>query len=119
MKKDTIRLHEKYGLNPTIPICYLCGKERNEIALRGADYKEETPKDMVIDRVPCQECEERLVEYAAMIEMESEEAGVTTGRVLWIKRDRLTPDDREQKIFFIERELAENLQLVALLLEMA
>lgn len=119
MKKDTIRLHDKYGLNPTIPICHLYGKERNEIALLGATYKGEAPKNMIIDHVPCQECEERLVDYAAMIEMESKEAGVTTGRVLWIKRDRLTSDDREQKIFFIEKELAVNLQLVALLLEMA
>jgi len=32
-----IRLHKEYGLNPTIIECIICGKEKNEIALLGAE----------------------------------------------------------------------------------
>ena len=28
---------DKNGLNPTIPLCYYCGKEKNQIVLTGAE----------------------------------------------------------------------------------
>lgn len=30
-----IKISPKYGLNPTIPVCFWCGKQKNEIALMG------------------------------------------------------------------------------------
>lgn len=30
-----IEISPKHGLNPTIPVCFWCGKEKNEIALLG------------------------------------------------------------------------------------
>lgn len=60
MGKNDIRLSKKYGLNPTIPICFWCGKERNEIALlghigkRGEDI--EAPQNMILDYNPCGDC---------------------------------------------------------------
>ena len=35
MSKGDIRLSKKYGVNPSIPICFWCGQEKNEIALLG------------------------------------------------------------------------------------
>ena len=32
---NAIKVSPKYGLNPTIPVCFWCGKERGEIALMG------------------------------------------------------------------------------------
>jgi len=32
-KRDGIKLSPKYGINPTIPLCFWCGQEKNEIAL--------------------------------------------------------------------------------------
>lgn len=43
---SSVRLHPKYGVNPTIPTCFWCGKDKNEIALLGAAYKEEAPMHM-------------------------------------------------------------------------
>jgi hypothetical protein len=34
-----MRLHNEYGLNPTIPICFFCGESKDEVALLGANYK--------------------------------------------------------------------------------
>lgn len=61
-----IRLSPKYGVNPTIPVCFWCGKERGEIALMGhiGDGRKhedlEAPKYMVIDFEPCEECQRNM-----------------------------------------------------------
>ncbi len=70
-----IRISPKHGVNPTIPICFWCGKEKNEIALLGrisskkvvknawdgtstqiTDSDMEAPKNMILDYEPCDEC---------------------------------------------------------------
>ena len=53
----SIKLSPKYGVNPTLPICFWCGKEKGEIALLGKlkDDKE-APKNCVLDYEPCDEC---------------------------------------------------------------
>lgn len=58
----SIRLSPKHGLNPTIPVCFWCGKERNEIALLGRVGKSdaEAPMHAVIDFVPCDECRQKM-----------------------------------------------------------
>lgn len=58
----SIKISPKYGVNPTIPVCFWCGSERNEIALmgkigdgrKGEDF--EAPKHMVLDYEPCDKC---------------------------------------------------------------
>lgn len=52
-----IALHPKYGLNPTMPVCFWCGADKGEIALLGNKYKEQAPPKMVLDYVPCLNCE--------------------------------------------------------------
>lgn len=63
-----IEISPKHGLNPTIPVCFWCGKDKNEIAIlgrirekdkndrpvRGSDV--EAPRKMVLDYEPCDEC---------------------------------------------------------------
>ena len=51
-----MRLHPKYGLNPTMPICIFCGKDKGEVALLGAAYSGEAPPKMIMDDVPCEAC---------------------------------------------------------------
>ena len=74
-----IRLSPKYGLNPTIPVCFWCGEEKNEIALLGrlsskktvktawdgestkaVDSDIEAPRHCVIDYEPCDECKKNM-----------------------------------------------------------
>lgn len=54
-----IKISPKHGLNPTIPVCFWCGKNKNEIVLLGKlkDDKE-APKNVVMDYEPCEKCAE-------------------------------------------------------------
>lgn len=68
---SSIKVSPKYGVNPTIPVCFFCGKLKNEIALmgkmggRGEDL--EAPRNMVIDYEPCDECKEMMSKGVALI----------------------------------------------------
>lgn len=61
-----VKLSPKYGVNPTIPVCFWCGEERGEIALLGhigngrkhEDF--EAPMHMVLDYEPCEKCRENM-----------------------------------------------------------
>lgn len=67
----SISLHPKHGLNPTIPACFYCGKDKDMIALLGAEYKEEAPMHMVIDIEPCDQCKEKYADYTLLVEVKS------------------------------------------------
>lgn len=57
----SIRISEKYGVNPTIPVCFWCGKEKNEVALLGKLKGDiEAPKNCVLDYEPCDECKNKM-----------------------------------------------------------
>lgn len=52
-----IKLSPKYGVNPTIPVCFWCGKPKNELALLGRLKDDaEAPRNCVFDYEPCEEC---------------------------------------------------------------
>ena len=57
----SIRLHKKYGLNPTIPLCFICRKPFNELILLGAGYKERAPMYMVVGLRICEDCRARFL----------------------------------------------------------
>ena len=52
-----IRLSEKHGVNPAIPLCFFCLKPKNEILLPGKMRNDmEAPRNAVWDMRPCDEC---------------------------------------------------------------
>lgn len=58
----SIRISEKHGANPTIPICFFCGEDKNEVALLGKlSGDKEAPMRMWIngDYEPCDECKKK------------------------------------------------------------
>ena len=64
-----IKISPKYGVNPTIPVCFWCGKQKNEIALMGRMTDDiEAPKNMVLDYVPCEECQNHMNMGVAVLE---------------------------------------------------
>lgn len=88
---DSIRLHPKYGVNPTIPVCYWCGKDRNEVALLGAAYKSEAPMHMVIDMEPCKDCADKWAQGIVLFEATPGKDGPEfTGRWAVIKEEAVT-----------------------------
>lgn len=87
---SSIRLHSKHGLNPTIPVCFLCGKEKNEIALLGAAYKSEAPMHMCINKEPCDQCKEYMKQGILLISVRDntdQENPYRTGHIAVIKEE--------------------------------
>ena len=57
---DNIKVSPKHGLNPTIPQCFWCGKDKNEVALFGKMNKEDSQasRRVIMDYEPCDKCKE-------------------------------------------------------------
>ena len=64
----SIRLSENHGVNPTIPVCFWCGKEKNEIALLGRLKGDmEAPRNALLDYQPCEECKKKWAKAIMLI----------------------------------------------------
>lgn len=108
----SIHLSEKYGLNPAIPICFICGNEKNEIILAGKISKDiEAPKNSVWDYTPCNKCIEYMKQGIILISVKDGETGnnpYRTGGWVVIKEEALKnviDNDHEMfrtRISFIE-----------------
>jgi len=86
MSEKGMYLHPKYGLAPTIPQCLYCGKDKNEIALLGRQWKGEgePPHRMVIDYEPCDSCMKKIREegYVGFFATECGHAGLIKRELL-------------------------------------
>ena len=106
MMGKSIRLHPKHGLNPTVPICFYCQKEKGEVALLGAAYKGEAPMHMVLDLVPCEKCKEKIGDGVILLEKHDREAK-PTGRFIVLRREswsRYFNIPTPQKMAYADRE---------------
>lgn len=111
---SAIILHEKYGLNTTIPQCFICGKPKNEIVMLGAAYKEEAPMHMCIDKVPCDECK-KLTEQGILLVVVKDNTDhdnpYRTGQIVVIKEEAFKKIFNEkiplQRIAFVEETVFE------------
>ena len=106
MAINEIRVSPKYGLNPTMSVCFWCGKERGDIAIMGhigdgrkhEDIK--APRHMVIDYEPCDECKRKMALGFTVMEATTAPNSVTsvqiqsgvfpTGRFVVVKREAVT-----------------------------
>lgn len=109
-----IRLHKEYGLNPTIPICFYCRKEKNEVALLGAKYVTEAPRHMIIDKQPCDWCRDNMQKGIVFIEVTgTQDSPQPTGCYAVVKEEAaqcLFPEHlwyriKDQRLCFIEPTL--------------
>ena len=99
----SIKLSPQHGLNPTIPVCFFCGKEKNEIVLLGKINREddEAPRKMIVDFTPCEDCQKKFAEGVLLIEVTSypeyigmpiAENAYPTGRYAVVKPEALRGD---------------------------
>lgn len=99
----SIKLSPQHGLNPTIPVCFFCGKDKNEIVLLGKINREddEAPRKMIVDFEPCDECKKKFAEGVLLIEvtqspeyigMPIAENAYPTGRYVVVKPEALNGD---------------------------
>lgn len=104
-----IELSPEYGLNPTLPVCFFCGEEKNEIALmgrmrsrKGARDDLEAPKRMLLDYEPCDKCREKFSQGVLLIEVNSypmadnqppiQEGAYPTGKYVVVNPEALVED---------------------------
>ena len=84
---SSITLSPRYGVNPTIPVCFWCGEEKNEIALLGhiGDGRKhedfEAPRYSVINYEPCDKCREHMALGFTVIEATSKPNRVSSKEI--------------------------------------
>jgi hypothetical protein len=65
-----MKLSPKHGVNATIPVCFWCGKPKNEIALMGQLKDDaEAPRNAVFDYEPCDACKSERALGIALVEV--------------------------------------------------
>ena len=83
-----ITLHPEHGLNPTLCVCFWCGRDRGDIALLGYNKGQEAPRRCVTDLEPCDVCRGQ---WAQGILVREARAGLDgpefTGRWLVLSRE--------------------------------
>lgn len=73
MPNKNIKLSPKYGLNPCVPVCFFCQKEKNELLLLGHIGNKrkhediQAPSHMVFDYEPCENCKTIMSQGITMI----------------------------------------------------
>lgn len=68
--KDSIPLHPKYGLNPSMEVCFYCQKETGSIVLLGNKYPDEAPRHITTSYEPCEKCKEAFSQGFLLLEAE-------------------------------------------------
>lgn len=118
----SIEISPKYGVNPTIPVCFWCGKDKNEIALmgrvrerdphtgravKGSDV--EMPMHIVLNYEPCDCCKEQFNKGVQLIECNSRPVD---------ERPALFKDDKGNPIYPTGRYVVLNPQAVQRIFDM-
>lgn len=89
-KKDSIPLHPKYGVNPAVAVCLVCG-DSHSVLLYGNNLKEEAPREVPMGI--CTKCEKGIAEGVVWcVEVAEDEPGLMngatrTGRIFGVKRE--------------------------------
>ena len=108
-----IKVSEKYGINPSVDTCFICGKETN-VVLLGTSYKDENGKTAEAPRKVCtgqlcDDCQKVIDEggifFIAIKDGESGNNPYRTGQIGALKEEavqRMFPDFSYKKINYME-----------------
>jgi len=69
MAKDDIRLSPRYGLNPSLGTCPICGEENGEIILHGLLKNDQEAPRHTWTLHPCSECKDKLASGVGLVEI--------------------------------------------------
>jgi len=68
-----IRVSEKYGVNPSLGLCFWCGEEDGTVLLVGRlPHDAEAPRHMCATYEPCAKCQEKMTLGITIIEASHE-----------------------------------------------
>jgi hypothetical protein len=117
-------LSTEHGMNPTIPVCYACGKDKNEVVLTGAHGHKiakalgredgRMPMRCCLDKHPCDDCI-AMIEKGLVICIECKDGSeqkpgaepARTGKIYYVPAHRFK--SVPGKICFIEESLMHKL----------
>lgn len=100
MGSGTVRISKKYGLNPSLMVCPICG-ESVGVAILGANNGKKAPIKMNGDL--CDNCKEK---YVTIIEVETEANPKPTGRCVYIPKEYINVDCPEGKAIMAAEEFS-------------
>lgn len=120
----SIRLSEKHGVNPSVGICFYCGKEDGTVVLLGRlPGDQEAPRQAVFTKEPCAECKEHMKQGIMLLEVLDGQSGDNprrTGRMWVITEDaarrlfhpeEVVEDVLKKRVAFLEESVATKLGL--------
>ena len=64
-----IRPSPKYGVNPSLQVCFFCGKEKGIAFLGKLKGDVQAPRHMITDYEPCSDCAEKFKQGILWIEV--------------------------------------------------
>lgn len=106
----SIRISQKYGVNPAIPVCFFCTEPKNELILAGRlPNDEEAPQNAVWDMEPCDKCKSFMEQGIILVSVKNGEKGnnpYRTGGWVVVKEGIFNEDckARKTRFAFIEDE---------------
>lgn len=68
-KSKGIRLSEQHGVNPSVTVCFFCGKDKGIAMLGKLKGDAKAPKRAIYDYEPCNECAEKMKQGVTVIEV--------------------------------------------------
>ena len=123
---DSIKLSPKYGLNPTIPVCFFCSEPKNMIAMMGHVYENDNGRKKrgsdvemkmysVLDYEPCDNCKKKLEEEDKILLCEVNNHPVDhrppidkdfypTGRYIMIPREAINIQTPKSRMMLMTEE---------------
>jgi hypothetical protein len=114
----SIRISEKHGVNPTIPICFYCGNDKNQIVLMGRlPNDKEAPKNTCFDKEPCDKCKEYMKQGVILVSVKNgsdRKNPYRTGGWVVVKEDfvkRVFGENMTSRFAFLEDEAWDKLGL--------
>lgn len=64
-----IKISEQHGLNPTINVCFFCGKDKEVMLLGKLKGDAKAPKRIIANYLPCKDCADKMSKGRVLIEV--------------------------------------------------
>ena len=94
MSKKGITISEKHGLNPSIEVCFICGKDTGNILLFGKQKDDKEAPMRCVSGEICDKCKKAINDgYVALIEARITSNGPERlGRYAFVKRESINQE---------------------------
>lgn len=112
MKEPGITLSKEHGINPSIMLCFYCGKDKAIALLGKLPNDAEAPRQACYDYEPCDDCKKLLEQGVLFIEIKDGTNDYRTGKQWVIKRGAINNQEvLDRGATFITESIAKEIGL--------